>query len=145
MPESFGGDAVKGALSRMAEGSMSKVVSEGDRLNKIFIEAQRLRYSPRILGHFQRMRHARPVVIAVRGQKYLRLVLEPSERFAVQYPVPVPLKDRAYITLLFGKDPSAGFRGKSRPGSKNIFFSNFKFFSDRQWKASSKTVIIEMK
>ena len=49
-----------------------------------------------------------PVVIASGRQKYLRLMLQPPEGFAVQNPVPVPLIDRPDIAGRLIDVPSPG-------------------------------------
>ena len=123
VPEASGRNAVERALTGMAEWRMAQVVTQSDGLHKVLIEAQCLRDRPGILGYFQRMCHARPVVVAVRGQEHLCLVLEPPERFAVQDPVPVPLKDRAYVALFLGDHSPEGLRRKRCPWRKKFFFS----------------------
>ena len=75
MPESVRRDPVERPLACVPEGRMSQVMSQRDRLDQIFIETKRLCDRARVLRYFQRMRHARPVMIPVRRQKDLRLVL----------------------------------------------------------------------
>src|SRR5699024_5632672 len=84
---------------RMPERSVPQIMSQSDRLHKIFVEPQRLGNCPCILRYFQCMGQTGPVVIPFGQEKYLRLLLQPSECLTVQDPVPVPLKDRTDVAL----------------------------------------------
>ena len=106
MSESLGADLVQGPLSRMAERSVTKIMSQGDRFSQIFIQAQGFGDRSGVLRHLQRVRHARSVMVAVRRQKDLGLILKSSEGFAMKDTVPVPLKNRPDVTLLFGRGPA---------------------------------------
>ena len=67
----------------MAKGCMAQIMTQGNSLHQLFIQAQCLRYSSRILGNLQRMRQPCSVMVAFRRQKYLCFVLQPAERFAM--------------------------------------------------------------
>ena len=53
-------------------------------------------------GHLERVRQARPVVVALGRDEHLRLVLEPPERLAVDDPVAVALERRPQTAVLLG-------------------------------------------
>ena len=87
-----GAEAVKGGLSGVSEGRVPEIVSECDGLGEILVQPQGARHCPRDLRDLKRMRQARSVVVADRGEKDLCLALEPPEGRAVQDAVSVPLK-----------------------------------------------------
>ena len=60
---------VQRLFPRMSERRMPQIVSQGDRLDQILVQAQRLCYRPRDLRDLQRMRQPGPVVISYREQK----------------------------------------------------------------------------
>ena len=82
---------IQGRFAGMAEGCMPEIMPKRDRLSEVLIEHEGAGHRSRYLRHLQRMREACPIVVAFRGVEHLRLVLEPSESFAVEYPVAVPL------------------------------------------------------
>ena len=91
----------------MAEGRMPEIVPQRDGLRQILVHAQRPGNGPCNLRYFQGMGKARPVVIAFRRQKYLRLMLQPAKCLTVDNPVPVTLIDGPYITRFFLPFPSS--------------------------------------
>ncbi len=95
---------------------MAKIVAERNRLRKIFVQAQRTCDSASDLSNLKRMRQARAIMVLFRVDEYLRLVLQPPERFRVHYSVPVPLKFGADGTLLLrpGSAPRLHAEGSMR-------------------------------
>ena len=59
--------AAQGVLSGMAKGGMPQVVSHGNRLGQILIQAQRPDNGARNPGHLQRMGHAGTVMVSLRA------------------------------------------------------------------------------
>src|SRR2546429_8721196 len=53
------------------------------------------------------MREARAVVIACGGEEYLRLVLQPAKRLAVDDAIAIVLERRPHIVLWFGPQATA--------------------------------------
>ena len=84
--------AVQCFLSNMAEWRVSKVMTKPNCFGQILIELQRPRNGSGDLSYLKRMRQPRPIVIPKRRNKNLRLVLEPTERLAVDNPVAVTLE-----------------------------------------------------
>ena len=107
----------------MPERRVPQIVAQCDRFDQVLIQAQRFRDRARILGDLQRMRHSGPVMIAVRRQKHLRLILEASERLAVQDPVSVPLENRPDIALFFRLRSALGLGRKRCPRGQDLFFT----------------------
>lgn len=69
-------------------------------------------------------------MIAGRGEEDLGLVLEPSERLAVDHPVTVALKCRSDGVFGLRPQSSSGFAAPGRVGSKLLQFARFQFDSD---------------
>ena len=90
-------DLVEDHLSGMSKGRMAQIVSQRNGFGQAFIEPQGLCDRPCDLRHLQRMGESRPVVVTFRIQKNLRLMLQPPERLAVEYPVPIPLVFRTDV------------------------------------------------
>ena len=86
---------VERGLPRVPERRVPEIVSERDRLGQVLVERERTRDRAGYLRDLERVRHARAVVVAFRGQEDLRLVREPPKRLAVDDAVPVPLILRA--------------------------------------------------
>ena len=84
VPEPFRADPVQHRLAGMAEWCVAEIVSQGNGLCQILVQAKCPRYRPGDLRDLQRMGQPRPVVIAERREKHLRLMLEPAERLRVQ-------------------------------------------------------------
>ena len=90
---------VQNTLPGVTEGGVAQVVAEGHGFGQVLVQPKAPGNGPGHPVHLQRMGQAGPVMIPFGRQKYLRLMLQPPERLAVQDPVPVTLKHRAYITL----------------------------------------------
>ena len=80
---------VERAFTGMAEGRMAEIVSERQRLGKIFVEAECARQRAGDLRDFERMREPRTVVVAFVIDEHLRLVGQPPECGGVDDPVAV--------------------------------------------------------
>ena len=76
----------------MPERRVAEVVGERDGFAKIFVQAHRARDGARELGHFQRVRHARPEKIAFVVQEDLGFVDEAPKCGAVDDAVAVTLE-----------------------------------------------------
>jgi hypothetical protein len=70
------------------------------------------------------------VVILDWRNEYLGLVLQPSERFAVKYLVPVALKSGPDVALFFRLLPSLASERKRGMGRKKLFLPLLNFFPD---------------
>ena len=90
------------ALAGVAKRSVSQVVPERDRLGQLLVQVQDLGDGPRDLRHLERVRQARPIVIAGRREEHLRLVLQAAEGLAVDHAVAVALEGRADLVFRFG-------------------------------------------
>ena len=66
---------VQHPFTGMPERGMPQVMSQGDGLCQVFIEAQRPRDGARDLHNLQRMRHALAEMVAAGRNEHLRLVL----------------------------------------------------------------------
>ena len=64
----------------MAERRVPEIMSERDRFGQILVESERPRDCPRNLRNLKRVRQPSTVVVALRRDKYLRLVAQPPER-----------------------------------------------------------------
>ena len=90
--EAAGHERVQHALAGVAERRVSEIVAERDRFGQLLVQAQHFRDGARDLRDLERVRQARPVVIAGRREEHLRLVLQPAEGLAVDDAVAVALK-----------------------------------------------------
>ena len=131
MIEALTAQTVQYPLARVSERCMPEIMSESDCLGQVLVEPQRLRDRSGVLRYLQRMRHSCPVVIAVRHDEYLRFIFEAPERFAVQNPVAVPLKNRPQVILRLLPFSSFRIYGKSRPRGKNFLLTLFELFPDQ--------------
>ena len=93
--EPLGEAGVEDGLADVPERRMAEVVAHADRLDEVLVERERARHRARDLGHLDRVRHARAVVVALGRDEDLRLVLQAPERLAVHDPVAVALQRRA--------------------------------------------------
>src|ERR1017187_2926798 len=91
--------AIKRVLADVTEWWMAEIVTEADRLHQILVELQRPGDRARYLGHLQRVREPRAVMIAPRRDEHLGLVLETAKRLAVDDPVTVALKRRVHAAI----------------------------------------------
>ena len=81
---------------------MPEIVRQRDRFREVLVQRQRARDRAADRGHFNRMRQARPQMIASPIQENLRLILEPAKGTRVN--------DAGAITLKFGAIGMTGFR-----------------------------------
>ena len=84
----------------MAERRVADVVAEPDRFHEILVQAQCAGDAAGDSGRLQRVREARPEVIAVGVDEDLGLVPKPAERLRVDDPVAVALERRAQPALV---------------------------------------------
>src|SRR4029077_15086392 len=91
---------VEGLLAGVAERRVPHVVPEPDRLGQILVQAQRSGHAARNSGRLERVRHARPEVVAGGVDEDLRLPLQPPEGLRVQDPVAIALEGRPQATLV---------------------------------------------
>ena len=92
-------DLVERSLTRVTEGGVSEVVSEGYRFCQIFIEFKRAGYCSRNLRHLKRVGKSCAVIVAFGRQKDLRFVFETAEGAGVNYSVAVALVRRSYCAF----------------------------------------------
>jgi hypothetical protein len=78
------------------------------------------------------MRESRPVVVAPRGEKNLRLVLEASEGFRMDNPVPVPLEACPDFSFFFWLRSPPALRAETGFGMKSFPLDLFCLFPNRR-------------
>lgn len=119
MREASRHNVVKRPFTRMTERSVTEVMAERNRLSERLIEPQTHGNCPRNLRHLKGVGEPCSVMVTLGREKSLGFVLEPAEGVGVNYPVPVALKARAYITFLLGtfsapaRVREAGVRGEA--------------------------------
>ena len=82
----------QGVLAGVTEGRVADVVTQRDGLGEGLVERQGGGQGARDLGHLERVRQARHVVVAFGIDEDLGLVLQPPERLGVEDAVAVPLE-----------------------------------------------------
>ena len=82
------------------------------------------------LRDLKRMRQPRAVMIPLRRNKDLRLALEPAKGFAVQDPVPVPLKLGAHVVRRDRPLPAPGLAAELGIGAECLPFPVFQSLFD---------------
>ena len=87
-------EIVQHALTGVAERRVPQVVPERHRLSQLLVQPQHLGDRTGDLGHLEGVRQARPVMVAGWREEDLRLVLQASERLAVNDPISVTLERR---------------------------------------------------
>jgi hypothetical protein len=92
----------QGGLAGMSKWGMTNVVTEPNRLDQIFVEAQPPRNGARDLGHLEGVRQAGAVMVTLGGNKYLSFVFEASEWLGMQYAVAVTLEAGPHWRFRFG-------------------------------------------
>jgi hypothetical protein len=100
---------IQGVLPGVAEGRMTKIVSETKSFREIFVETKCARHRPANLGHFETVSKAHPVVIPVRSDEDLRFVTQSPKGHRVDQPVAIALKDVARATwtrIVFRMEPA---------------------------------------
>ena len=115
-PEALPQAVVEHLLADVAEGRVTEVVPEPDRLGQVLVEPQRPGYGARDRGHLEGVGEARPVVVSSRRDEHLGLVREAAEGLAVDDPVAVALEGRPQRAVLLEMGPPGGVgaRGQGR-------------------------------
>src|SRR5947207_233972 len=90
---------VERLLARMAERRMTHVVTEADRLDEVFVQAEGARDAAGNRGCLERVRHSGAVVVAGGIDEDLRFSFQAPERLRVEDPVAVALERRAQSAL----------------------------------------------
>jgi hypothetical protein len=85
----------QGRLAGVPERGVTEVVSKGDRLDEVLVQAKRAADGARDLGHFEGVGEACAIVIASRGDEDLGLVHEAAKALRVEHPIAIPLEGRA--------------------------------------------------
>ena len=118
-------------LAGVPERRVAEIVPESDRFGQLFVEAQHFGDRPGDLRDLERVRQARPVMIAGRREKHLCLVLEATERLAVNDAVAIALKRRSNIVLALRTQtaPRIGAFGPLR--RQDFAFAPLELFADR--------------
>ena len=98
---------VERLLARVPERRVAHVVTEADRLDEVFVQPQGPRDDAGDRSRLERVRDARPVVIALRVDEDLGLALQPSEGLRVDDPVAVALERRPDAACFFRLHPAA--------------------------------------
>src|SRR5579872_1084325 len=114
----------------MAEGRVSEIVAERNRFRQIFIETQAARNRTRQLHDLEAVREAGAIVIAQRRKKYLRLVHQAPEGFAVDNAVAVALKARADEVVGFGRAPPARILRKRSEWGQRCGLARFELLAN---------------
>ena len=91
---------VERLFPHVAERRVAHVVSEADRLGEILVQAQGPRDATSNGRRLERVRHARPEVVACGIDEDLRLAFQAAEGLRMEDPVAVALERRAQATLL---------------------------------------------
>ena len=98
---------VEGILPGMAKGGVAQVMRQRNRLNQVFIEAQRAGDGAAQLRHLQGVRQARAEQVAFMVEEHLRLVNQPAESGGVDNAVAVSLELCARRSRHFWEAPPA--------------------------------------
>ena len=127
--EPAGNQIVEDALAGMAERRVAEIVAEGNRFGELLVQPEHLGDAARDLRNLQRVRQARPVVVAGRRKEHLRLVLEAAERLAVDDPIAIALKRGADGILGFGAEAAARVGALRRLRGENVAFPLVELFT----------------
>ena len=119
------------ALAGVAERRMSEIVAQRNRFGELFVQTQDFRNRSRDLRDLERVRQARSIVIACRREEHLRLVLEPTERFAVDDAVAIPLKCWSDVVFGLGTEPAARLRALGCLRGEDVALARLEFLSNR--------------
>jgi hypothetical protein len=79
---------------------MANVVAEANRLGEVLVETEGPGHCSTHLVHVDGVGHPRHVVVTIWVEEHLGLVLEPTERLAVDDPVPITLEGGAKLIRL---------------------------------------------
>ena len=85
---------------------MTEIMRQTDRFDQILVCAEGARERPADLRDFERMRQARPVIIALVVDENLRFIFKPSERCGVDDAVFIALERAAKLMLIFKMLPT---------------------------------------
>ena len=113
-PESLLELPVERRLACVPERRVTEIVAEPDRLDEIFVQAERAGDAPGDAGRLDRVRDPGAEVVAAGVDEDLRLVPEPAERLRVHDPVPVTLERRPQPARFLFAQPSACLVGAHR-------------------------------
>src|SRR5208337_657449 len=98
---------VEGALAGMAEGRMTEVVSQRQRLGEVLVEAERTGERAGDLRNFERVGEPRAIVVALVENEHLGFVLEAAKGGRVDDAVAVAPKRAAAFAGRLGMEPAA--------------------------------------
>ena len=96
--ETTGMQFIQRGFPSMAKGSMAKVMGKSNRLYKGFVEAQGGANGSGYLRDFEHMGQPSSIMVTSRCKKNLGLVLESTECFTMDNPIPVLLNRQTEIT-----------------------------------------------
>ena len=130
VPKTERTNLIERRLSGVTERRVPEIMSERDRFGQILIESKRPRDCPRNLRDLERVRQPSTVVVALRRDKYLRLVAQPPERLRVDNAVAVALKAGAVRTRLHRAQPACGAVRKGRPRLEHRVLALFVLLSN---------------
>ena len=116
-------EIVQHAFAGVPEWRVPQIVAERDRLGELLVEPEHLGDAAGDLRHLERVRQARPIVIAGRREEDLRLVLQAPERLAVDDPVAVALEGRPDRILRLGPHAPAAVGALGRLRRKDLAFA----------------------
>ena len=109
-------------LAGVAERRVAEVMGQRQRLGEVLVEPELARQRAGDLGHFQGMRQAGAVMIALVEHEHLGLVLEPAKGGGMDHPVAIPAKRAAGAAWRLRKQPPpalVGIAGKRRAGGSH--------------------------
>ena len=118
-------------LAGVPERRVPEVVAKRNRFGQLLVQAQHLGDRPRDLRHLERVREARAVVIARRREEHLRLVLQPTERLAVNDAIAIPLKRGPHVVFPLGTEASPRVGAPSGLWGQRVALAGLELFADR--------------
>ena len=139
--EPAGHERVEHALAGMAERRVAEVVAQRDRLGQLLVQPQHLGDRARDLRHLERVRQARPVVVAGRREEHLRLVLQPPERLAVNDAIAIVLKRRPHIVFGLGLQAAARLGALGGLRREHLELALLERFTDAGQRSSSRKLV----
>src|SRR5262249_33485872 len=122
------------------EWGVAEVVTERDRFGQVLVQAERARDRARDLLYLERVRHPHGEVVADRGaparfaedlREDLGLVLQPTERRAVDDAVAVALEARAQLIARFLALATLALSREGRMRSEDLSLDALCFLADR--------------
>ena len=121
MGEAAAGQLVQGVFANVTEGRVAQVMAVGHGFNQVFVEVEGPGNGAANLRHLQAVGQAGHKMVAGGGDENLGFMLEAAEGFAVDYPVPVPLKLGPHGRGFFGVFPALGQAGAASVGRQPLF------------------------